>query len=73
MNVQEEMKRGYKQAVRRNMLREKMEMEKGYEIIWTDGYKIRVRILNEYGTNQLESDGYWFDDFYGDGTERWTR
>lgn len=72
MNVQEEMKRGYKQAVRRNRLREEKTM-KGYEIIWTDGYFIKVKIFNKDGVKQLEEDGYFFDDFYGDGTERWSR
>ena len=28
---------------------------KGYEIIWTDGYYIRVRILNKDGAKQLEA------------------
>lgn len=46
---------------------------KGYEIIWTDGYWVRVRILNENGVKELEDEGYYFDDFYGDGTERWSR
>lgn len=46
---------------------------KGYEIIWTDGYFIKVKILNEDGVKQLEADGYFFDDFYGDGIERWAK
>lgn len=46
---------------------------KGYEIIWTDGYFYKVRILNADGVKELQADGYWFDDYYGDGTERWTR
>lgn len=46
---------------------------KNYEIIWTDGFKYRVRILNPEGVKELEAAGLWFDDFYGDGTEKWTR
>ena len=44
-----------------------------YEIIWDDGYYIKVKIYNEQGVKELAEKGYWFDDFFGDGTERWSR
>lgn len=46
---------------------------KNYEILSNDGYRIRVMVFNQQGITELEKAGYWFDDFYGDGTERWTR
>ena len=48
-------------------------MKKGYEIIWTDGYFIKVKIFNKDGVKQLEEDGYFFVGFYGGGIERWSR
>jgi len=48
---------------------------KGYTIIWNDGFKARVHINNEYGVEELESKGFYFDDFVDDGTgdEIWER
>ena len=46
---------------------------KNYEVLWDDGFKVRVRILNKEGIRELEDAGFYFDDFYGDGTEKWTR
>ena len=46
---------------------------KNYEVLWDDGFKIRVRIINKEGIRELEDAGFYFDDFYGDGTERWER
>ena len=49
---------------------------KNFEIItdyYGDGWKLRVRVLNDAGLKELEELGYFFDDFFGDGTEIWKR
>lgn len=46
---------------------------KAYEVIWDDGYYLKVKILSADGVKMLEAKGFYFDDFFGDGTERWSR
>lgn len=53
----------------------KIKNEKNYKIIWTDGYRFRIHVTGANGVKELEADGFWFDDFFDDGTgdELWKR
>lgn len=46
---------------------------KHYTIISFDGLRYRVRVDGEEGVKELEEDGFYFDDFWGDGTEIWKK